>query len=110
MLRKSFCKSLKHACKKNTTLNGTLKKYRTLQGLIEDKKLELINSKIDKRNEDFRMQLLDLTNKYVIRNFSMNECLVLLAIYANNESTRDHLFNSGVGHHDFGLDIILNYE
>ena len=110
MLRKTFSKSLKLACKENTTLNDTLKKYRTLQGLIEDKKLELINARIGKYNEDFIAELLDLTSDYVAHNLTMNECLVLLAIYANNDSVREQLFNSGISYYDFGLHMILDYE
>ena len=109
-LDKNFCTSLKQACKKNTTLNDTLKKYKTLKQLIRTRRSQLIKGEENKESEDFHEELLSIADSFVKNNFSTNECWLLLAIYAIEDIPLHHLESSGFAPMDIGNLALMKYR
>lgn len=100
-LNKDFCNALEQVCKKNTTLNDTLKKYETLKELVAQKQLSL-----QAGADDSMETLLAISATFIDNNLNLNEIYLLLAIKASTEA-KQHLLSDEICSFDAGLSLLL---
>jgi len=99
-LNKDFCNALEQVCKKNITLNDTLKKYETLQELVAQKQLSQAGA------DDSMESLLATSTAFIDNNLNLNEIYLLLAIKASTEA-KQHLLSDEICSFDAGLSLLL---
>jgi hypothetical protein len=101
---KDFSEALKKACKSNSILNNTLKKYKKLTKILEQTKKDVLNN-ID--NNSYAEVAIVAFESKVFNELALNECFLLLAILTTKREDEENLMREISN--DAGLST-LTYE